>query len=453
MRAVVFIPPVAALLIAAGTPDAPSSLQDARRSLDLLAAASIDGLAPPPQQLAAWRRDLASDDLIARAVAAGEIEMASATLVEAEQGGRVMADRLPAAGAMRPTPLAFPQALDLVRRLGADRAVREVRSADARYAALAAAHERYRGIVDAGGWPRLASAPTDSDLLERRLQMEAPLPGASLKQEIASAQRRYSLPESGVLDGALLRELDVPADRRLAQIEANLERWRWAPRRLPADRVELNIAEAELTLFKGDAPTLRMRAIVGTRDRPTPILADTIRAVVLNPPWNVPADIAEHELWPKFRRDPDLMAREGFVVTPSRGLQQKPGKGCALGAIKFDLGNSFGVHLHDTSNPSLFRQDVRTLSHGCMRIEKPNALAKAVLAGAPDWPSERIDLVLLSGRTQRAPLSRPMPVYVFYWTAVAGEDGKVVFHPDVYGWDRDLLALLAAPRAEASVQR
>jgi murein L,D-transpeptidase YcbB/YkuD len=173
---------------------------------------------------------------------------------------------------------------------------------------------------------------------------------------------------------------------------------------------------------------------------------DGIKAVVFNPPWNVPADIAAREVWPRIRRDPGYMAREGYVVRPGGGLQQLPGPRCALGNIKFDLSNPFGVYLHDTPSRSLFARDSRTLSHGCMRLEKPNALAKRLLAGDPAWPETRIDFAIAGGKTVRAPLLAPVPLYVFYWTAFVDTDGQVEFRQDVYHWDDRLLALLAGRR-------
>ena len=185
-----------------------------------------------------------------------------------------------------------------------------------------------------------------------------------------------------------------------------------------------------------------MRAIVGRAAKPTPSFADRIDTIVLNPPWNVPPDIAASEVWPKIRRIPGYMAREGFVVRPGGGLQQRPGPKCALGDVKFDLSNPFGVYLHDTPSRSLFARDSRTLSHGCMRLEKPNDLAKRLLRDDPAWPGARIDLVLASGQTTRIPLAPPVPVYVFYWSAFVDDQAQVDFRPDVYRWDERLLRLL-----------
>jgi murein L,D-transpeptidase YcbB/YkuD len=190
--------------------------------------------------------------------------------------------------------------------------------------------------------------------------------------------------------------------------------------------------------------TLGMRVIVGQPKKPTPMFTDAIKAVVLNPPWNVPKAIADSEIWPKIRKDPGYQAREGFVVKPDGGLQQLPGPRCALGAIKFDLSNRFGVYLHDTPARSLFAQPNRALSHGCMRLEQPDALAKRLLADDQKWTGEAIDLAILTGHTERVTLSRPLPLLVGYWTAFVDDDGTIEFRPDVYGWDAKLDALLQA---------
>ena len=265
---------------------------------------------------------------------------------------------------------------------------------------------------------------------------------ASLGEAVMRAQARYGLTPDGVLGAETLRALNASVETRLGQIRANLERWRWVPRPLPPMRVELDIASAMLQLYDGDRPALGMKAIVGQAKKPTPMFDDQIEAVVFNPPWNVPQDIAIKEIWPKIRKDPGYMAREGFVVKPGGMLQQLPGPRCALGTIKFDLPNRFGVYLHDTPAHELFARDKRDLSHGCMRLENPNALAKRLLEGVPNWPAWRVDAAVASGVTQRVVLPGSVPVYVFYWTAFVADDGQVNFRPDVYGWDAKLISML-----------
>ena len=395
-------------------------------------------------------------------------EAGAVAYARAQHGGRLPAGAFPQDWAIRPAPYDAEAAF---ARAAADKDLAAWLAAlpppDARYGRLASAYARYRALAAHGGWPilprsspmKLGDVGVSVEALRARLTIEdpaasqtpvardsggRPLYDSSLEASVRRAQLRYGLDADGRAGAATLAALNVPVEARLAQMRANLERWRWVPRELPALRVELNTADAELELHDATAPTMAMRAIVGRAGRPTPMFADLIRGVVFNPPWNVPQDIAAKEIWPKIRRDPGYMAREGFVVRPGGGLQQQPGPKCALGAIKFELDNPFGVYLHDTPARSLFALSQRALSHGCMRLQDPTDLAKRLLAGDPAWPETTINLTLLGGKTTRAPLKTPVPVFVFYWTAFVDDQGQLQLRPDVYRWDEKLAKLMQA---------
>lgn len=332
------------------------------------------------------------------------------------------------------------------------------------YRALESFAARYRALVAQGGWKPLPAGSLlgagDRDpavmALRARLALEgyatAGADPASFDRSLAAALATYqadrSLPVSGRLDAATRMALDTPAAARLATLEANLERWRWLPRELPATRFELDIAAAEGRLIVGGVPTLEMRAVVGDLKHKTPMFISALTSVVFDPPWNVPQDIAAEEILPKAARDPGYLSRNDFVLIDGR-VQQRPGPKNALGSVKFDLASPFGVYLHDTPAKALFAQSRRTLSHGCMRLEKPQALAEALL-GAQGWTSAAVSQAMAAGHTQATPLHIPVPLYVLYWTADVSPAGHVRFRPDVYGWDRELLnalAHVAAPTA------
>jgi murein L,D-transpeptidase YcbB/YkuD len=397
----------------------------------------------------------------------GAPEVGAVAYARAQHGLRLPVDTFPDDWAMRPAPfdadVGFAQAVagnSLAAWLAAQAPT------DPRYGRLAVAYGRYLAIAAAGGWPVLAKSPLRQgdagagvEALRARLAIEDPAVAppsaakgsrtrssydAGLVESVMRAQRRYGLEADGRLGAATLAALNVPVEARLTQIRANLERWRWAPRDLPTFRIELNSASAELELDDDEGRSMFMRAVVGRVDRPTPMFVDKIRAIVFNPPWNVPQDIAVKEIWPKIHRNPGYMAREGFVVRPGGGLQQRPGPKCALGTIKFELDNPFGVYLHDTPERGLFALNRRALSHGCIRLEEPTDLAKRLLRDDPAWPETRIDVVLLGGKTTQAVLRRPVPVFVFYWTAFVDDQDQLQFRPDVYGWDDKLAELMKA---------
>ncbi|MGZ8370395.1 MAG: L,D-transpeptidase family protein, partial [Caulobacteraceae bacterium] len=228
----------------------------------------------------------------------------------------------------------------------------------------------------------------------------------------------------------------------------NMERWRWLPPSLPADRVQVNVAAAVLTLFQNDQPTLSMRAATGRPGDETPMLTSEIHSVVLNPPWNVPQGIAAKELWPREKANPGYLARAGYKIIPLPGggnrLQQAAGPSAALGYIKFDFDNPYAVYLHDTPSRGAFDRYGRLVSHGCVRLQKPIPLANAVFQGDPVWTPEKIAETIASTKTVRVPLPKRISVYLLYWTAYVTPDGQVNFRNDPYGWDVELARRLVA---------
>ena len=337
--------------------------------------------------------------------------------------------------------------------------LREARPHQPGYQALQLAADRYRKIVAAGGWRSLpvADALEEGDratavaLLRARLAAEGyPVGGAgdptrfdvALRRAVSEFQRRHDLPADGLVNAQSREALNVPADQRLAQIEANLERWRWLPHELPATRIEVDIAGAQAHVLEAGREVLAMKVVVGDPRHRTPMFGSRLEAVVFNPPWNVPASIASAELLPKEAKNPGYLAANDFVYVDGH-LQQKAGPKSALGQYKFDLPSPFGVYLHDTPSKSAFGRRMRALSHGCMRLEKPRELAELLLA-PQGWTAAAVAAAVATGKTQAVALKTPRPLYVMYWTAVADASGQVTFQPDVYGWDRPLQDALAA---------
>jgi murein L,D-transpeptidase YcbB/YkuD len=361
-----------------------------------------------------------------------------------------------------------PPARDLAGELDAARKegrlaawLATVPPSDPGYRALLSARDRYRRLVQAGGWTALPAglAPKAGEqgsliaALRARLTAENYDVGpgrepdrfdAGLVAALARFQMRHGLPADGVLGRSTRAALDMSAAARLRQIELNLERLRWSPGMAPADRIELDIAAAEAVLYRSGAPALRMRVVVGAPATMTPMFASRIESVVFNPPWNVPVSIASKEITPKVRKDPSYLVRHHYVLVPN-GLQQLPGPDNALGRVKFDLPSPFGVYLHDTPSHGAFARPMRALSHSCMRLENPLGLA-AELLGAQGWTPQKVQATVDAGATQRIALAQPVPLRVIYRTAFVDEAGDLQFRPDVYGWDGKLDGALTAAR-------
>jgi murein L,D-transpeptidase YcbB/YkuD len=240
------------------------------------------------------------------------------------------------------------------------------------------------------------------------------------------------------------------ATTRLREIEVNLERERWLPRRLPADRVWVNAADGRLVLYRNDQPIFTTRVIVGQDERrnQSPEFEAMIQGIWFNPPWIVPEDIARDEILPKARTDPNYLAKHNMVLRPDGVLEQKEGGNSGLGHFLFDMNNRFDVYLHDTPSRELFTRDNRRISHGCIRVEKPDELVALLMR----QQVETIKEAIATGDTYHRRLPAPVPVFVIYETAFADDDGKLQFRPDIYRRDAEIREYLD-PKGRAVAER
>ncbi len=223
------------------------------------------------------------------------------------------------------------------------------------------------------------------------------------------------------------------ATARLRTIEVGLERQRWLPRPLPADRVWVNVAAQQLALYHAGRPIFSARVVVGedVRRNQTPEFRATIDASFLDPPWVVPADIVTAEILPKISRDPNYLARNHMILLAGGEAEQLPGPDAGLGLVMFDMPNRFDVFLHDTPDRYIFNRDDRRISHGCIRVQNPRELAALLL----QQPITRIDQGIAIGSTTRHDLPTPVPVFVVYDTVFLDATGMLQFRPDFYQRD------------------
>jgi murein L,D-transpeptidase YcbB/YkuD len=205
---------------------------------------------------------------------------------------------------------------------------------------------------------------------------------------------------------------------------------------------------------------------VGTQYDQTPIFAADLKYIVFNPTWAVPRSIVINEMLPAIKADSGYLASGGYDLLDSNGrrvdpvtvdwaritgsqfrygLVQRPGPANALGRVKFMLPNEHAVYLHDTPARQLFSLAGRTFSHGCVRAEDPLALAALLLDDQAQWDRAAIDATVGRGVTRTVFLSKPLRVFLLYWTAEPAVNGGVSFFDDVYQRDGKLLAALDAP--------
>jgi murein L,D-transpeptidase YcbB/YkuD len=369
------------------------------------------------------------------------------------------------------------------------------------YRELVRALAQYRGIQSRGGWHRIpsghslrrgATGPAVA-ALRARLSATGDFRGATtteavydrgLAQAVARFQERHGIEPDGKVSAATLVALNVPVDVRVRQMELNLERYRRLPNEFGPRYVMVNIPEYELRAFDGGRQVMQQRVIVGGEyENATPVFADSMTQIVFNPKWHVPRRVLVDELLPRIQENIYFLAEHGYEVVDTSGdslvtdfaaidwedvdsadpgfqLRRKPGPGNPLGRVKFLFPNQFSVYLHDTPSRELFDSRKRTLSHGCVRVEKPVELAAYALAGQRAWDEEKIQTVMAAAdsaqkidsvaadslvKERGVTLERPVPVYLVYLTAFARE-GVVHFREDPY--DRDAPAMRRLSRAK-----
>ena len=333
-----------------------------------------------------------------------------------------------------------------------------VRPPHAEYAALQKALDDLIGQREKGGWPKVTNA--SSPALRERLAQEGFLKeGGDVAAAVKSFQDLHSIPATGIVDAATLAALNVPLEWRIQQVAINLQRWRWMPDDLGERHFLVNIPYFHLIARESGKPVMDIRVVVGKPGNNTPIFSEDMETVVFSPYWNIPDTIAENETAPAVARDPNYLAKQGIEIlrVSSSGTQtlrsadvdwdnpeslkglafrQKPGAGNALGHVKFLFPNPYNVYLHDTPADALFAKPGRAFSHGCIRVEEPETLAKYVLKGYPEWTDEKIFEAMQAGVEKHVKLKEKIPVHIAYFTAWVDENGGLHFQPDIYGYDR-----------------
>lgn len=165
-----------------------------------------------------------------------------------------------------------------------------------------------------------------------------------------------------------------------------------------------------------------------------------------------------------MRHDPGYLARQGIGVLGPAGvaldpyaldwsrpagwlLRQRPGGSNPLGRVVFRFPNRHLVYLHDTPAPELFELASHAISSGCVRVEHALELVRLLLDDERHWGLTEIRAAVAAGKTRRMALTQPMPLLLWYRTLRAGAGGEMLFQPDIYGRDPEVLAALErAPR-------
>jgi murein L,D-transpeptidase YcbB/YkuD len=332
--------------------------------------------------------------------------------------------------------------------------------------------EKYQDIVAKGGWGSVPAGPEQRvgsrgeavEALRQRLVASGDLDQVAgsgtvydslVEAGVKRFQARNGLNRSGVVDKDTLASLNVSAAARLQQLQTNVVRLRSYSGDLGERFVIVNLPGASVETVENGVVYSHHRAGVGRMDRQSPIMQVKATEINFNPYWHVPPSLIKKDLIPKMKANPNYLVEEkihildkdGQEVSPSSinwnsdeathfSYRQDPGSELdALGFVRINIPNPYGVYMHDTPEKGVFGDDFRFVSSGCVRVQDVRDYVAWLLKDNPGWSRDQIDEVIRSGQQQNVKLAQPVNVYWIYVTAWATPDGVVQFRPDIYQRD------------------
>lgn len=326
---------------------------------------------------------------------------------------------------------------------------------------------KYTEIAKTGGWPQLSadakqfkkgsSSPMIA-LLKKRLQITGDMPAGdtsaafddNLSAGIQHFQQRFGYKPDGIVTSTLIKDMNVPVEKRIEQILINLNRMRWMPQEPEGKLILVNIPEFELHVLDGKNKVFDMDVVVGKEGHNTMMFTGKLSTIVFSPYWNVPSSIVKKEILPHMAKNPNYLAEQNMEITGNAGglpvVRQLPGEKNSLGRVKFLFPNSFDIYFHDTPAKSLFNKDKRAYSHGCIRLSDPVKMAEYLLQDDPQWPPDKIMDAMNSGNEKFVKIKNPVPVFITYYTAWVDENGLLNFRDDIYKRDQILSQKMFAVR-------
>ncbi len=295
----------------------------------------------------------------------------------------------------------------------------------------------------------------DSLHLEQNPQPDSLQIAAAIKKY----QKFYKMKADGKISTALVARLNNTGLEKFIRVAINMDRYKQLSP-LPKQYLWVNMAGYYLEMRDSDTVALRSKIVVGKPKTRTPVITSAINNMITYPQWHIPESIIKQEILPGLKKDAGYTKKKGYSILDKDGNEVDPysvdwskyktgipyrviqgsGDDNALGILKFNFPNTHSVYLHDTNQRYLFSRSSRALSHGCVRVQAWNELARFILKNdslhsANAIPADSLQSWLSQKKKQYIPVRKPIPLYIRYFTCDAKEEG-LVFYEDIYGEDK-----------------
>jgi hypothetical protein len=262
----------------------------------------------------------------------------------------------------------------------------------------------------------------------------------SLVKAVKAWQQSKGLKTNGLITDSLVSRLNQAPAELIATLLVNMNRLLWIPRSLPDHYILVNIPEFVLHTYEKDKNVFDMEVVVGREGTNTMMFTGNMNNVVFSPYWNLPTSIIKKEVIPGMARNGNYIKNHNMEVTGHRGdipiVRQLPGADNALGKVKFLFPNSYDIYLHDTNAKHLFDRDKRAYSHGCIRLQDAEKMAKYILRDDKEWTAEKINTAMNAKEEKWVRLKQTEPVLIAYFTTWVDDAGQLKVTEDIYGHDQ-----------------
>lgn len=262
------------------------------------------------------------------------------------------------------------------------------------------------------------------------------------------------------------------------KVMINLERARWRATDAPESHNEyviVNIPSFHLWAMRDGKVAHCLKIGCGAWDTKTPLLYSEIKRMDINPQWIIPGSIRVKDMVRHAGNAAYFDNNHYFAIhkatgkkvtgaaisytiinSPEWAIVQAGGEGNSLGRIIFRFDNNFSIYLHDTDSRGVFTRDNRSVSHGCIRVDKPYDLACFMLRDKDSETAEKIKYSMETDISEENPncdrkklirskeVNPRIPLFIIYYTIYPVPGGALQKYPDIYAYDQVIAKAMKA---------
>ena len=279
-------------------------------------------------------------------------------------------------------------------------------------------------------------------------------------------QSSNGLISDGKIGKSVVQKLNLTDRQKFTIIAITLDKYKLLPERMPDKYIWVNLPSYYLKVWSADTIAFSSKIICGKPATPTPHITSAINNLVLYPTWTVPNSIIKKDMLPALKKNAAYLSKKGLYLLNGKReqvnaatinwakytkgipflIQQGSGDDNALGVIKFNFENPYSVYLHDTNQRYLFKNSIRSLSHGCVRVQDWQKLANFIVRNdSMNWKktemmphnTDSISTWIAQKEKHIVYVKNKIPLFIRYF-GCEPVNGFIKFYDDIYNEDKAL---------------